>query len=331
MRKSYTKIYQRNEKVIPIFYASDENYLPYLSISLDSVKTNRNKKYKYNIHILHTGIQDSKKEVILNMQEENFNIFFVDVNEKLKEVNNDLQIRDYYTGATYYRIFIANLFKEYQKAIYLDSDTIILGDISKLYDVNLNNNLVGAVTDGVVSAHPIFQDYCIKGLGILPNNYFNAGVLLMNLRQFRKECFYEKFISLLKEYKFVVAQDQDYLNVLCKDKVKYLPLSWNTMPIGGEGKIKPNLIHYNLTLKPWHYNEIPYSKYFFEYAAKSFYYQDVLNELHNYSDAKKQKDQQMEKHLIDLAIREINREDNYIKTREDNSCLSLDSFVKRKV
>ena len=82
MRKNYTKIYQRNEKVIPIFYASDENYLPYLSISLDSVKTNRNKKYKYNIHILHTGIQDSKKEVILNMQEENFNIFFVDVNEK---------------------------------------------------------------------------------------------------------------------------------------------------------------------------------------------------------------------------------------------------------
>lgn len=307
--------YQKKEKVIPIFYASDENYLMYLSISLYSLKENRNKKYNYNIHILNNGISEHEKSNILKMSEENFYISFIDVNEKLREVNNDLQIRDYYTGTTYYRIFISNLFKEYEKAIYLDSDTIILGDISKLYDIDLENNFVGAVTDAVVSAHPIFQNYCKEVLGISPEKYFNAGVLLMNLKKIRKESFYENFLSILKEYKFIVAQDQDYLNVLCKEKVKYMSYSWNTMPIGGESESLPNLIHFNLTLKPWHYPEIPYAKYFFDYAKKSNFYGQILNELKNYSEDKKKNDQKIEQHLIDLAVSEIQRKDNYIKKR----------------
>ena len=304
-----------NKKIIPIFYASDVNYLPFLSVSLQSLKENRCKKYLYKIHILHDGININDQLSILEYNESNFNVEFIDVNKKLNEIKNGLQLRDYYSGATYYRIFIANMFAEYDKAIYLDSDTIILGDISELYKYNLKNKYVGAITDAVVNGNDIFKKYSREVLGISPNKYFNAGILLMNLRKFREENFYEKFKNLLLEYKFRVAQDQDYLNVICKNQVVYLPYSWNTMPVSGEKEKLPNIIHYNLTMKPWHYAEIPYSRYFWEFVKSNNYSDYIRDVFGNYTLSLQKRDEMVEKNLVNLALEEINREDNFIKTR----------------
>ena len=304
-----------SQNIIPIFFASDSNYLPFLSVSLISLKENANKNYKYNIYILHSSISEDNQEPIIQLSDEIFNISFVNVSEKLNEVNNQLQLRDYYTGATYYRIFIANMFPSLDKAIYLDSDTVILGDISKLYNYDLLDNYLAGVTDQVVSSHPIFQKYCLEVLGIAPNKYINAGILLMNLKKFREDDFYSKFRDLLIEYKFSVAQDQDYLNVLCKDKIKYITSSWNKMPIGGESKTLPYLIHYNLTSKPWHYADIAYAKYFWKYAGLSSYSDHIRKSFGEHTNEMKLKDQLTEKGLIELALKEINREDNFIKER----------------
>ena len=230
------------KKIIPIFYASDENYLPFLAVSLDSLKENASKDYRYEIYILNTDIKEKATERVMKFQDENFSIRFIDVSDKLDEVKNSLQLRDYYTGATYYRIFIANMFPEYEKALYIDSDTVLLGDVSELYHTKLEDNLIGAVADEAVAVVPEFRRYTKETLGIDAEAYFNAGVILMNLNEFRKSDFYGKFCKLLKAYKFSVAQDQDYLNVICKDKVRFLGKEWNKMPIGGEGE-RPKLIH----------------------------------------------------------------------------------------
>ncbi len=305
------------KNIIPIFYASDVNYLPFLSVSIASLKDNRNKKKLYKIHILNIDINEPAQKPILCLSEDGFDIEFVDITEKVEEIKNYLQLRDYYTGATYYRVVIANMFKEYDKAIYLDSDTIILGDISKMFNYNLGENYVGAVTDKVVNSNQVFINYSNEVLGISAKRYFNAGILLMNLKKFRNDNFYKQFMNLLMEYKFCVAQDQDYLNVICQDKVKYLPYSWNTMPIGGESNIKPNIIHYNLTLKPWHYMNIPYAKYFWQYAEESSYVDVIRRKFGEYTVDKKQQDALTEKKLILLAQSEIDREDNFIKNRRN--------------
>ena len=242
---------RKKERVIPIFYASDDNYLPYLAVSLQSLKENADKNYRYEVYILTAGASERFASRVQKYADERFCITFVDVGERLDEVKRDLQLRDYYTGATYYRIFIAGMFPQYDKALYLDGDTVVLGDIAKLYNANIHDNYVGAVMDGVVSSVSVFKRYTKEVLGIDANRYFNAGVLVMNLKKFREDNFYAQFRSLLSEYKFSVAQDQDYLNVLCKDKVQYLPQTWNTMPVGGEKMRMPALIHYNLTAKPW--------------------------------------------------------------------------------
>lgn len=300
-------------RTIPIFYATDESYLPYLSVSINSLKAHAS-DFCYEIHVLHDGISD-KAQAPLTVNEENFKVQFINVKDKLEEISNDICMRDYYSGATYYRIFIANMFPQFDKAIYLDGDTVINADIAKLYSYDLKDCLIGAVTDEVVQATPVFSRYVREALGIDERDYFNAGVLVMNLDKLRKSCFYDKFKELLYEYKFIVAQDQDYLNVLCKGKVKYLPYSWNTMPISKRGQKSPSIVHYNLTMKPWHYGDVPYSELFWKYASKSYYCDEIRKSFGSYLKEREERDKQTEINLLALAQRETEREDNFIKSR----------------
>ena len=298
--------------IIPIFYAADGNYLPYLAVSLNSLQENASKDYHYEIYVLHADVSEEAQHGLDEYVSENFSIRFLNIAEKLEEVKDALSLRDYYTGATYYRIFIASMFPQFDKALYLDSDIIVLGDISELYNTELGNNLVGAVPDGAVGAVPEFRLYTKEALGIDADKYFNAGVLVMNLKQFREEDFYGEFCALLKAYKFTVAQDQDYLNVLCKDKVAYLGEEWNRMPIGGDGDT-PKLIHYNLTMKPWHYEGTLFEEHFWKFARRSQFYERIRGELLHYDQAKKDRDAECEKGLIALAVAEAQREDSYAK------------------
>ena len=278
------------KKVIPLFFAVDDNYAKFLVITLESIFENASKDYKYDVVVLNTGLKEESKNLIKKYSSEEVNIIFFDVRHKLQLISQDLSIRDYYSKATYYRLFIADLFPQYEKALYLDCDIVVLGDISKLYNHDLRNNLVGAIPDGAVQLTEEFIEYVNKGLGIKEENYFNAGVLLMNLSEFRRTDLEGRFIKLLKQYTFEIAQDQDYLNVLTKDHVLYIDDSWNVMPLGNY--VKPvNLIHYNLSFKPWKYDNIQYEEYFWEYAKKAGVIDSILDIKNSFSleDAKKDK------------------------------------------
>lgn len=305
----------RTARIVPVFYAADTNYLPFLSVSLLSLKINADRNFNYRIYVLHTDITSAEQEPLLALAEDGFSIEFVCVKNELEKIRTRLQLRDYYTGATYYRIFIADMFPQYDKALYLDGDTVITGDISRLYAYDLKDNLVGAIPDRVVKSHPVFRSYTQQVLDIEPDKYFNAGILVMNLKAWRDCDFYSRFLALLTEYKFRVAQDQDYLNVLCHGRVKYLPYSWNTMPIGKTKKRLPKLIHYNLTAKPWHYAHIPYAEVFWQYVRLSSYADIIRISFASHTTDKIEKDMRTEEGLIALASEEIAREDNFIKAR----------------
>ena len=84
------------------------------------------------MYVLHSGVSENYYEKIMRFSEEGFEISFVDVSQRLQEISSLLHMRDYYTCTTYFRIFIAGMFPQYDKALYLDCDTVILGDISAL-------------------------------------------------------------------------------------------------------------------------------------------------------------------------------------------------------
>ena len=297
----------QNKNDIPIFFAVDNGYIPFLAVSLQSLIDNSNENNNYNIKILYTDISDENIGKILKYERENVKIEFVNLTEYIKKVQDKLYTRDYYSKTTYFRLFLPDLYPEYDKVLYLDSDIVILDDIANLYNIDMGDNLVAGVPDDVIQTFEVFQTYVEKVVGVADyRNYFNAGILLMNLDELRKFNFQEKFLYSLDKIKFSVAQDQDYLNRLCKGRVKIIDKVWNKMPIA-QDNVDVNtlkLIHYNLAYKPWHFEDILYKELFWKYAEKTEFFDIIKNIKDTYTDKDRQKDLESDRKLKELAQKE---------------------------
>jgi lipopolysaccharide biosynthesis glycosyltransferase len=292
-------------KEIPVFFAVDNGYIPFLSVALRSLIDNTSKENIYAIKILYTNVTEENKIEIKKYETENISIEFVDLNKQLEEIKEKLYTRNYFSNTTYYRLFIPELYPEYDKAVYIDSDTVCLSDIAELYNTDMGDNLIAGIPDGVIQAIDIFKDYVERVVGVADyNNYFNAGVIVMNLKELRDYKFEEKFIYMLEKIKFEVAQDQDYLNRLCKGRVKILDYSWNRMPVMGKTEEKINLIHYNLGAKPWYFDNVVYQEYFWEYAKKTEFYNEIKELGTKYTDEDKERDDSNSLKLMELAKKE---------------------------
>lgn len=292
-------------KEIPVFFAVDDRYIPFLAVTMKSVIENSSKENNYAFKVLYTNVSEENIEKIKKYEQENISIGFVNLNKNLEEIKDKLYTRNYFSNTTYFRLFIPELYPQYDKAIYMDSDTVILTDIAELYNEEIGDNLVAAIPDGAVQTVPVFQEYVEKVVGVVDyNNYFNAGILVMNLKELREYKFQEKFLYLLEKVKFEVAQDQDYLNRLCKGRVKLLDFAWNKMPVMGKDEGEVKLVHYNLGFKPWHFDNIPYQEYFWKYAQKTEFY-DIIKEFgKQYTEEDKERDDSNSSKLIALAQKE---------------------------
>ena len=289
---------KNNNKDVVLFFACDDNYIPCFSVVLESIRDHIDINRRYIINVLHSGniSNNSIKKIIQEYHSENMLIKFVDISQKLENICDKLHTRDYYSKSTYFRLFIPNLYPELEKALYLDCDIVLLEDVAKLYDVDLQDNFVGAITDEAVSGVPAFRSYVESRIGVKSyTEYFNAGILLMNLKKLRQINFEDLFVDLLSSVTFTVAQDQDYLNVICKDKILFLDKYWNKMPLSRniEEDECIKLIHYNLSFKPWHLDGIHYSDIFWNYANKCIFREEIQSIKANYPIEKQKKSYNM--------------------------------------
>ena len=300
--------------IIPIFYACDDNFVKYTVVSLSSMIKNASKDRKYRVYILHTEISEDMKQKVSELASENFEIYFEDVTDYLVSISDKLPIRDYYSKTTYYRLVIAEMFPEYDKAIYIDSDTVVTGDISEMFDTDIGDAYVGACHEQAMVQVDEYGTYVEKVIGVSRYNFFNAGVILINCEQFRKKYVLDKFIKYLHAYNFVVTQDEDYLNLICKDHVFWLDSRWNTEVFGEipHPIEQANIIHYIMTNKPWHYYDCRFGDIFWEYAKDTFVYEEIKAELEAYTDEQRERDAVSCDNLLKLAVNETNREDNYL-------------------
>ena len=296
-----------NKPNIPVFFAVDDNYVPFLAVTLESLVAKISKENFYEIRVLYTHLNDEHQKALKKYERENLSIEFVDLNERIDKIANKLYTRDYFSMTTYYRLFLPDLYPDLKKVLYLDSDTVLLDDVAKLYNIDLGTNLVGAIPDGAVASIKEFQDYVELVVGLKDyHHYFNAGILLMNLEELRNYRFQVKFMYLLDTVKFKVAQDQDYLNRLCKGRVTIIDNAWNTMPgANPDNRSKsPKLIHYNLSYKPWHLDNIPYEEYFWDFAWQTEFYDEIRKIKDNYTESQRQEDVQTGIRLVSLAAKE---------------------------
>ena len=269
------------QEKITVFFAVDDNYVDYLQITLTSIIENaKDENYCYQFYVMHNGLSKESRRKLKHLSNHRFKVIFFNVLGHLSNIENRFKVRDYYTLTTYYRLLIPDTFFFIDKALYLDCDIVVLDDLSKLYKFDIGNNLVGAIQDASVQIVPEFIEYVEKSLKIEKEKYFNAGILIMNLKKMRQTHLLRKILEISKHVVFNIAQDQDLLNVMCKNKVYYVPREWNVMPIG-ERIHNPSLIHFNLIYKPWKHEDVLYQEHFWRYAGKINLDGKILESLKN--------------------------------------------------
>ena len=195
----------------------------------------------------------------LHLKYKNFSIHRVDVPaDKFDSLKLNIE---YISKETYFRYLIADLLPNIDKILYLDADIIVRRDINVLYNTNLEGFYLAGVKDLFIEQ----IDYK-PTLGFTNDEiYINAGVLLMNLKQMRCDKIGEKLLSeTQKLWGKIQYQDQDILNLVCRDKIKPMDSIYN-FTTHNIKKEKPKLpkaciIHYTGKHKPWQAAKIKQQK-----------------------------------------------------------------------
>ena len=299
--------------IIPLFFAVDDNYAPLLSVALESIVSQASKNYDYHIHILCENLSEENKRAFKWYELYNFKVFITDMTERIIAEAKKMHTRDYYSRTTYFRAYIPDMFTGYDKVLYLDCDIALNADISELYNFDIGENYVGGVTCEAADTTPVFTKYVENYLGLKLPYYFNAGVMLMNLKALRKINFKNRFFDIMGKVKFEVAQDQDYFNVLCAGHVTFLPKVWNKIPRpNSQEKLEDvKLVHYNLSFRPWRYDGVLYEELFWKHAKKTFVCEKLLESKRRITCEDAKHDAQWMENLKNLARELANVADTF--------------------
>ena len=285
----------KKTKVVPVFLTINNNYAPYAAVAIHSLTQHVDPKRYYRVIILHDGLNWVNRIRLRSLVTKNVAIQF-------KKITNSLYLRaiikycsrrkgagDFFSSAVYYyRFFIPRLFPMYNKCVYIDSDTILRGDIGGLFDVDLGDNAVAAMVDPKVEAIKEFRDYVNNALGVSHKDYCNSGVLVMDMKALRKMHYLSALVDIINKYDAdLVAPDQDYMNVILRGKIKHFDSCWNSEPAESLPK-EVNLVHFNLFNKPWHYKNVPQERIFWNAARGTGFYGDLKRQQEGF-DAEKQK------------------------------------------
>ena len=284
-----------NKVTIPIFYAIDDGYSKFVAVSIKSLIMNANNNYNYDINVIYENLSEENAKKLKSLETDNVKIILTEMNQNLSMITDKLgnRLREYtFTLTIFFRLFIPVMFPKYDKCIYIDADTVIPGDISRLYNEDLGNNYLGCIVDKSTIDNEILASYFEEVVGIPRDKYINSGVLLMNSKKLRELKIDEKFLDLYTKYGFdVIAPDQDYINSMCYGHIKYLSDIYDAMPNPNNKEVKkPVIIHYNLFLKPWQYENVQYYDYFWKYAKFTPYYDEILEIKNSYTDEDRKKD-----------------------------------------
>lgn len=277
----------REKKLIPIVSAADNNYAPYLSVTLKTILDNLSSDYDVAFYIIDDHItSESKEKLKQSISNHTATIDYLEVDSELYA---NVMESDHITQTAYYRISLPDLLgdKHYEKVLYIDSDVLVLDDISKLYETDIGDYAVGAVIDpGQALVHP--------RLGIETEDYyFNSGLLLMDLTNWRKAKITEKTLTFLEEQTDkIIYHDQDALNGTLYEKWYALHPKWNAQTslvferhqppneyyakTYKEAVNQPSIVHFTGHDKPWNSDEYhPYTKKYLEELKKTPFYGEV--------------------------------------------------------
>lgn len=303
--------YPKFSNGINIVFSTDKNYIPYLSVAIQSIIDNSSLENNYDIVILYQDLYDYQKRFVLSLVEKhpNISIRFLNMTKYIKKFDIDkLFTVNHITISAYFRLFVGKIFSEYKKILYLDCDLITSTDIAKLYHLDIGNYPIAAALDTTISHSLIagglnkdawitFRKYMSETLNFTSQTkYFNSGVMIIDI---------EKFNELDLEYLIDLAQrnnkffhDQNVLNAAFEDNYFELSPAWNfqwnikfhssdykyvlppeLLAFYEDQNVHANIIHYTSHEKPWKNPYHTFANIWWEYARKTPFYEILLKDL----------------------------------------------------
>ncbi len=285
------------ENNIPIIFNCDNSYCKYLAVAIQSLVDNSSIDVNYDLIVLNSDINAENQEKLMSIVSafKNVSLRFYD----MEEYENKYQITKWLTKAhmkpsVYFRLFIVDLCRNYDKVIYLDSDVILNADISQLYSLDLKGKSCGAVKDCFISRLSPENESCFPGFCAyaervlnLPklDGYFNSGVLLLDLKKMRNKDYFAAFLELAAKNN-AYFHDQNVLNGCLHSDTTFFDSVWNTQ-INEESvldllQMKPleqiKLIHFCSRNKPWKNNRGRMAYLWWYYARKTPFYEEMAAE-----------------------------------------------------
>lgn len=266
---------------IPIFYTCDDSYLPFTSISIASICETTNSDCEFFILGYNINEENKQKAISISKKYHNCSIHFFNIGGS-KQLSSIEYVNDcpHVTIATYGRFFVGDFSNDYDKIIYLDGDIIACRDINQLFQSSLEDKICAACPENFLPIRR--QQFFQENLKLKINHkYFNAGVLLIDSKKWRKYNIKYKLFEIECTYRDVLKQaDQDCLNIMFNGD--YFELSniynWMTQEDGDGNDII--LRHFNTNVKPWFFpptvNKLKNQENFWRMAQRTPFYEEIL-------------------------------------------------------
>ncbi|MBW4557834.1 MAG: glycosyltransferase family 8 protein [Trichormus sp. ATA11-4-KO1] len=230
-----------------VLFCFDGKYEQHFGVAVTSLILN-NLENLTKVHIITKKITSSFKQKIDQLKTK-AKIDFLIYEVEDREVAN-LKVSEHISSAAYYRLLAPDILPNHlSKILYLDSDLIVNGSILELYSYDISNYIVAAHGKKVVTTK--------KRLELNNNYYFNSGVMLINLENWRNMNIGKQCLDFIRNYPHMIKLwDQDALNKVIDGQFLNLDQKWNSLVDLYEGHSQANdqsiVVHFTGSLKPWH-------------------------------------------------------------------------------
>lgn len=258
----------------------DRNYVKYCGVTLTSIFEN-NPELGFTVHIVESGLTEADHRILSDLAAHyGHSVRFYAPDENLLRGFSIRRFSKRITMATYYRCILSALLPtDIDRVIYLDCDIIITGDLRPFYTLPIDDVAVAAVEDVGCGEAARYDVLCYP----MADSYFNAGVLLVNLRYWREHNVPQACADYYRQYpERILFNDQDLLNCVLHDAKRLVDQKWNVQDgfyrrprtMSEEWRAKwadvlrhPVILHYT-NRKPWSYDsQHPLRHLWAEYLA----------------------------------------------------------------
>ncbi|OUN94045.1 glycosyltransferase [Blautia sp. An46] len=281
--------------VVPIVFICDKGYAIPTSTAIASIVKAKRRNTRYKITIIAVGLSDSDIRRFAVYEKSDISFTFISVQPDEFEKLHKTEITNYGVPTTaLIKFLLPDLMKEYSKVIYLDGDIVVKRDLSALFAENIEGYYAGVVRD----IPQVLYERQIFGVEY-GRDYFNSGMMLLNIHLMREDNLTEVLIRTKQELDSRLM-DQDVFNEVFKDKMRQLPIKYNTLYVNlYRSRTRYNIsqinnlyktkytnlesirrdsaiIHYCSKDKPWKYYDVPMADIWLEHFLRSSYGEKTL-------------------------------------------------------